>query len=476
MCQFTKTIRMNCYNFVFQKSYTGFWEIEGMDKSIAGTLSLLDNSIEIDLYCEGSLDIRIDGVKMIRGKAFENNQKNEHLYCFILTGFHLKKATRFFHGMYHTVLDVESFYIYQEGVNTNEILSACIRTQILDNWASTLIKRGYKDSGEKHQVKLEYVSPDKLTLYKDPETELCIYIYFGLQQAYSGNDVSIRPRCFLNIDFGKTINIHEAFKLIETTKFFFFLIWNNTFQPTFTEFRTSKGNFILKLSNKHSYQYFEDVTNSTSYTEIEDFDKNDSDSEKRDIANFSTQQLEYALSKWFEMYSDYTDALDTYFDTISNKYIMPSIQIKNFVSTIDALSENCIIEENKDEKEIEKRKSLEKILEKTREVLKESELNQIRNAIWGKKKNKKPKIPLEPRFNCLLTSISSLLPDEINEEFVKKIVNTRNNITHPKAQKLPAFSAVEYDNASYLLTKVIRAYLLNTLSFNSEIIKKIITF
>ena len=198
--------------------------------------------------------------------------------------------------------------------------------------------------------------------------------------------------------------------------------------------------------------------------------------EERDIANFSTQQLEYALSKWFEMYSDYTDALDTYFDTISNKYIMPSIQIKNFVSTIDALSENCIIEENKDEKEIEKRKSLEKILEKTREVLKESELNQIRNAIWGKKKNKKPKIPLEPRFNCLLTSISSLLPDEINEEFVKKIVNTRNNITHPKAQKLPAFSAVEYDNASYLLTKVIRAYLLNTLSFNSEIIKKIITF
>ncbi|MDR3857996.1 HEPN domain-containing protein, partial [Parabacteroides sp.] len=139
-------------------------------------------------------------------------------------------------------------------------------------------------------------------------------------------------------------------------------------------------------------------------------------------------------------------------------------------------SENCIIEENKDEKEIEKRKSLEKILEKTREVLKESELNQIRNAIWGKKKNKKPKIPLEPRFNCLLTSISSLLPDGINEEFVKKIVNTRNNITHPKEQKLPAFSAVEYDNASYLLTKVIRAYLLNTLSFNSEIIKKIITF
>ena len=60
--------------------------------------------------------------------------------------------------------------------------------------------------------------------------------------------------------------------------------------------------------------------------------------------------------------------------------------------------------------------------------------------------------------------------------FVKKIVNTRNNITHPKEQKLPAFSAVEYDNASYLLTKVIRAYLLNTLSFNSEIIKKIITF
>ena len=465
---------MNCYNFVFQKSYTGFWKIEGMDKSIAGTLSLLDNSIEIDLYCEGS-DIRTDNIKMVQGKAFENNQKEEHLYCFILSGFHLKKKTHFFNGMYHTIIDVESIYIYQEGFNTNEIYSACFRTLILDNWASTLIKRGYNDSGTKDHVKLEYASPDKLILYKDPVTEFCIYIYFGLQQAYNGNDVSIRPRCFLNIDFGKTVSIQEAYRLIETTKFFFFLIWNNTFLPIFTEFRTSNGNFILKLSNKYSYQYFEDDTNSTSYTEIEDFDDNYRDSKNKETAKFSTQQLENAFSKWFEMYSNYTDALDTYFDTISNKYIMPSIQIKNFVSTIDALSENCIGEENNDEKEIERRNSIEKTLDKAKRVLSESEMNQIRNAIWGKKK-KKPKIPLETRFKNLLKSISFILPDEINGDFVEKIVNTRNNITHPKEQKSPAFSPEEYDDATYLLTKVIRAYLLNALSFKSETITKIITF
>lgn len=466
---------MNCYNFVFQESYTGFWKIEGIDKSFAGTLSLLDNSIEINLYFEGSLGIGIENIKMIRGNAFENNQKNEQLYGFILSGLHLKKKIPFANGMNHTIFDVESFYIYQESFNTNEISSACLRTPILDKWASTMIRSGYEYTGSINHVKLEYTSHDKLILYKDPITGFCIYIYFGLQQAINKNDVSIRPRCFLNIDFGKTTNIHEAYKLIEKTKFFFFLIWNNTFLPTFTEYRTSKGNFILKLSNKYSYQYFEDDTNTTSYTEIEDFDDNYRDSKNKDTAIFSTQQLEDALSKWFVLYSNYSDALDTYFDTVSNKYIMPSIQIKNFVSTIDALSENCIDEEKKDDKEIERRKSLEKILDKTKDVLSESEVNQIRNAIWGKKKNK-PKIPLETRFNNLLSPMRTVLPNEINGEFITKIVNTRNNITHPKLQKLPAFSPEEYDNASYLLTKVIRAYLLNTLSFKSEITRKIIEF
>lgn len=469
---------MNCYDFSFQESYTGFWNIEGIDKSIAGTLLLYENSIEIDLYCEGSLDIRAENIKLIHGKAFAKDSKgNEQMFSFILNGFHLRSFTRFFQGMYHVILDVERFYICnQEEFDTDKILSACISTPILDNWASTLIQSGYKNSNpEKGHIKIEYVSPEKLTLYKDPNSNFCVYIYFGLQQANKNNDVSIRPRSFLNIDFGKEVNFCEASKLIDTTKFFFFLIWNNTFLPTFTEFRIPEGNFILKLSNKHSYQFYENLGNAISYTDIEDFDDKYKSSPKEFSHAFSTLQLENALSRWFELYANHTDALDTYFDTISNKYIMPSIKIKNFISTIDALSENLIDSENEDENSKKGRESIERIIKKTEGRLNESEINQLKNAIFGKKK-KKQQFPLNKRFLKLLDTIKDLLPDDINKSFVDKIVNTRNNITHPKEKKTPAFSDKEYDDAAYLLTKVIRTYLLKSLTISPDIINKIIEF
>lgn len=470
---------MNCYDFSFQKSYTGFWNIEGIDKSIAGTLFLYENSIEIDLYCEGS-NIRIDNAKPIYGKAFANNLKgNEQVFLFILNGFYIRKTTSLSKGMYHIILDVESFYIYQkEGFNTDKILSACINTPILDNWVSTLIRNRYKYSNsEKGHIKIEYVSPEILTLHKDPITNFCVYIYFGWQQAFKGNDVSIRPRSFLNIDFEKEVNIHEAHRLIETTKFFFFLIWNNSFLPTFTEFRTPKGNFILKLSNKHSYQFHENLNNATSYTDIEDFDDKYESSSKEISYAFSTQQLENALSKWFALYDNHTDALDTYFDTISNKYIMPSIKIKNFISTIDALSENLIDYNSIEKKRKEKRESIEQIILKTESILNKSEIKQLRNSIGIlDEKKKKQQIPLNKRFLKLLDAIKEFLPDDIDEDFVVKIVNTRNNITHPKEKKEPAFSSEEYDGTTYLLTKVIRAYLLKVLGISPYIIKKITEF
>lgn len=469
---------MNSYDFSFQESYTGFWNIEGIDKSIAGTLLLYENSIEIDLYCECSLDIRAENIKLIHGKAFTKDLKgNEQMFSFILNGFQLKKITSFFQGMHHLILDVERFYICnQKEFDTDKILSACISTPILDNWASTLIQSGYKNSTpEKGHIKIEYASPEKLTLYKDPISNFCVYIYFGLQRANKNNDVSIRPRSFLNIDFGKELKFCEASKLIETTKFFFFLIWNNPFLPTFTKFRTPKGNFIVKLSNKHLYRFHENLGDTTSYTHIEDFDDEYKSSTKEFSHAFSTQRLENALSKWFVLYDNHTDAFDTYFDTISNKYIMPSIKIKNFISTIDALSENLIDSKNEDESSKKRQESIEKIIEKTERYLDESEVNLLRNAIFGKKK-KKQQFPLNKRFLKLLDTIKDFLPDDINKDFVDKIVNTRNNITHPKEKKAPAFSGKEYDDAAYLLTKVIRAHLLKMLEIGPDIIKKIVSF
>lgn len=47
---------MNNFDFTFQDSYSGFWNIEGIGNHIAGTLFLYENSIELDLFYEGTID------------------------------------------------------------------------------------------------------------------------------------------------------------------------------------------------------------------------------------------------------------------------------------------------------------------------------------------------------------------------------------------------------------------------------------
>lgn len=185
---------------------------------------------------------------------------------------------------------------------------------------------------------------------------------------------------------------------------------------------------------------------------------------------FFSEPFENSISNWFKLYSNHKDALDTYFDTISNKYIMPSIKIKNFISTIDALSENVIDEIKEDDKNDGKQEHLENIFKK----LNKEEVDFLKKII-GKKRKKQQK-SLRDRFMMLLKCINNLLPNEINREFVDKIVNTRNNITHPKEKKSPAFEFNEYEETAFLLTKVIRAYLLQQIDIKPDLIRSIVQF
>lgn len=465
---------MNNFDFTFQDSYTGFWNIEGISEHIAGTLFLHKDSIELDLYYDGTIDVTNRNIKTIKGQAFTKNAAcNEEMYNFVLWGLDFLKGT-YFRVINHFIFDVKGLYIYQNSFCTNEIKSACIRTPLLDRWASKVSKKGYKENDilRAGYIKVEHSLLGNLTLYRDQKTNFNIYIYFGRQSSFQNNDVSIKLRNFLNIDFGNTIDINEANKQIEIVKYFFFLVWNITFSPTYIEFRTLKGNFILKLSNKYTFDYVWNSGNAGPHTTIDDF------GEVKDFSSnetFFSQQFESSISKWFELYSNNKDALDTYFDTISNRYITPSMQIKNYISAIYALSENFKDGVYNNKQTDEYQDSFEKIFNRIKDRLNESERKQLKKVMFGKKR-KKQKKSLRDRFLKLLECISELLPNDINKDFVDKIVNTRNNLTHPKEEKIPAFSYNEYDEAAYILTKVIRVYLLKKVDIRSEIINKIVRF
>lgn len=464
---------MNCYDFSFQESYTGFWKFDGMEDDFSGTLFLHNNSIEIELISKNYFDFFKNRTRNLHGTAFaENSNGKEESYKFMLCGLHFKKEAQLNGGINRTILDVEKVLISQGGYDLNEITSVCIRTPLLDKWTCGLTKKGFKNKiHENGRFEMEFVPQQKLTLYNDINTSFNIYIHFGWHRSFKMNSNCIGTKDFLNIEFESKINLYEANKKNEIIRNFLCLLWNRTFTPVFTEFRSTKGNFILKFSKKHSYQYIENFENSSPDTEIEDFDENVESVQNNTAHTFSTQMIEKAISKWLELYDKHTDALDTYFDTIFNGHISPSVKIKNFISTIDALSENLKGTTRPVPNDSRNGQFLQNIFQKTEGILDQKEKKRLRDLVLKEKTTY-----LKPRFRKLIKSLENLVPEYLNDDFVEKVVNTRNNITHPKDKEDNTFHPEDYDKAAYLLTKVIRAYLLKELSIQPKTIKKIIEF
>lgn len=86
------------------------------------------------------------------------------------------------------------------------------------------------------------------------------------------------------------------------------------------------------------------------------------------------------------------------------------MQIKNYISTIDALSENFKDETDNDRQLDEQQDTLERIYNKIEDGLNEYEKKQLKKVLFSKKR-KKQKKPLRDRFMILLSSISEFLPE-----------------------------------------------------------------
>lgn len=449
---------MNCYNFSFKKSYTGFWRVDGNENKIPGTLYLHEHTTEIDLFCDGTdLESRID---FIKGEAFAKDENDKDVfYRFLIQGIHYKSGTRFSHGLNHYVFDVECIFIYIDGYDLKNIHSVCLRTHHLDNWVGKLVRQGYSIDANHNTGKcdLKFAPHIPVSLYHNNQSNYDINIYFGWQHKFITNDINIGTKNFINIEFGdKTLNVNEAYNEINRFKNLLYLLWNISFSPEYVEYRTSSGNCILKISDKHSYQYIESSRSLSPHTQIDDF---------------NLDELQLVIERWIEFYEKYSDALDTYFETICNSHISPSVRIKNFTSTIDALSEEKAGIVLPIPATSKRAIFLQSVFDKTAGMLDSKDQKRLKDLILKEKSTN-----LKPRFRTLLDEIKDVLPNGIDYDFVEKIVNTRNNITHPKEPESFAFQQAEYKDAAYKLTQVIRAYMLKMIQVETSIIKRIIQF
>lgn len=185
--------------------------------------------------------------------------------------------------------------------------------------------------------------------------------------------------------------------------------------------------------------------------------------------DFSNEEIQSVFLKWVELYKNYSDAINTYFETLTNVYTSPASRIKNFISSIDALTKEIkgnvgVVHSNSN-----RAKTLENIL--NRNILTSDEKNRLKGWLLQVKGTE-----LKSRFSKMLEQISQYLPTNWDADFVDKIVNARNNITHPYTKETFCFESSEYKKVSDELNYIIRVYLLSSIGAKEEIINKLMRY
>lgn len=448
-------------NFSFQTQYIGIWRIPNMPNvTLSGTLFMKEQSIGIDLYFQNTVQNLPEELERLTGTTYTINEQNskEELLNIELQHLTFIRYTNFNGGLKHYKYEVKELYIYEGCFEKDNIKEINIRASILDKWAAPILSSAFNsvhyDNMPDYQHIIKFIQRSPYSLQDSDNTHT--YLYFSYSRYYGGIYQGIKQKTLFCIKPNTQQTFDESLTLIKQYSWLLYLIMNRVFFIDYLIFHTPNGKFIYKISNKYAYRYVEIHPNAEPHTTLDEF---------------TQDEISSIFSKWDSFYTKYYDAVDTFYESLSNLYLPPSSLMKNYISIIDAFTRSIKGETGEINNNTERAKTVYEILEKTKDVLTSDEKNKLKMWLLYNKGT-----GIKPRFCKLLEQIKDLLPRNINNEFVEKIINTRNNITHPNNNEDYSFREDQYEDVSYLLTKIIRAYILKHLGISEIIIKRLVTF
>lgn len=443
---------MNCYDFGFSPSYSGRWKVfKGDSDDCWGTLNISPNGIKLNVMYKDNGYRSDKKIEIISGFAYseDSSKKKGEQYSFFLINARLLSCTSYLNNLNHNEYDIEAFIVSKGTIDTDNINSVCLRTFLMDSWCGNI----FLDSFDKRQydwnsqrVQIDRKPQQSYELFKNGERK--VYIYFGDNYIEKTTSVGIVFKSFLNVIFDSPLTFDEAHAEINKYIYMFYFLWNTPFEPDFLEFRSEKGNFIFKVSKTHSYQY--EGLNKTK----------DIFSSILTLPDLNPEQVHNMVAEWLAIYQEFGDSIDTYCETISNAHHNPQSQIKSYISVIDGLTKNIVGETCECHTNSKRHRLYNSVITASGETLSPDLKQQLRNALIPEKGT-----ALKPRMKKLIQHLYNLLPPEIDDTFVEKAVNTRNNLTHPRDREEFVFQYQEYDYLIFSLIKIIRAFILNRIGF-----------
>lgn len=448
---------MNNYDFKFADSYLGYWNIPNIGRKIPGTLYIEKHSIRLELFWNNVASSHLSKFPSATGYAYTEIDNKKHCYYFKLKDLYLTYVSWFGKHQSQYKLDVYSLFMSDKPrFSTNGILNCCIRTNLMDKWLWDYTQNSYTcplPINENDPIELKFEVKPSLTLYES--SKIWMYIKFGNGMSTpNAMGFNMSAHCFFNINLKRKEKFYDALDLTECIIWLLSLLWNNNFNPDFLEFRTSKAKFIYKQSDRYSYKY-RNIESTTLNTSISDLEESD----------FSPM-----IDKWLRLIADYKNSISTFFETQFNEHTTPSSAIKNYVSVIDGLSRDFDIPSNGKTNNTKRKDKFEPVFNKIKHALTAKEFNELKMAVLRESTK-----DIKCRFAYFINLLSEYIPVSLEQDFCSKTIETRNLITHSKANSNDVFKKEQYRDVVFCLEDIIRAYILKNIGVPQDIAKKIIS-
>lgn len=451
---------MEDYEFTVNGVYEGLWEFPVNGEKQWGQLNINEGSVVLRIFGNGGVPGINSGNISIIGKAY-NNKKDE--FHFQLMDLSISRVQCYGSDFFELIFNIGQVLISEnDSIDLCSIDCCIIRTELLDKWVWKYIKDGYSHNSTMlingSQI-LEYKQKTTYKCYENRDYKTSLY--FGTKTEHpSVNGFHMINRCFLNIHFTNKTNIVEVYDISNCIICLLSLLLNVPVKPQYVKYRTSNNQFIFLQSRSNS-SLKEDDTKLV-FTNLTDF---------------TNEEIVSIFDNWINLYKKYSDALVLFFDTKRNTDLSFDVRIKNYISVIDGITECAVTDGSSND--TRKKQELQSLLGRCNELTPD-EKNKIKMWVLREKGTE-----LRPRFRNLIFEVESLLPSEYIEktysvnsnEFVDKVLNTRNYLTHPKdSVENEIIYLNEYYKYVFGLHKILSVYLMNKIGVPEHLIKRISEF
>ena len=437
---------MNKFGFEWELEYEGYWEIPSCCKAIFGELSLANGQLTIELIGNIDNEFQYVHISSLLGRI-KGGDRDKNIYVRLLNLNLIKTKLRNGANVY-TYNATDVFLSESKESFASPIKAVSINSFLLSQWACTHNCNSLMCSFDWGSIALSYpVQEDS-----DDKNEILLQSRSSSIPMAISHTGGLPKKCFLDIQFNeKKDNFFDANLFTGRILNLFCLLSQAPINLGYYFYSTDNGTFAHWNSQKHHYFLLEKTFGVS-----------------HNFSSITNESMTAFVDKWIAIYQDYTNSIDTFFDSFERQFLPAGQRLKTYMSVIDGITENYELVGDGQTNDSKKKRDLKEILDKVKEkeCLTKNEYNKLKRSVFYEANNS-----LGNRFGYLLNSLQDLLPDRLDKAWGYTCTNTRHKLTHVESEQTDIFSPYEYPKVVLDLETVICTYLLRNIEADISLIR-----